>query len=85
MTQAIMNPRESDARMTRLRDDLASVTGAGLTQAFFDQCAMQALELLEHAGPDAVELQLQIEAMFAQRGVEASRLLAHACEPATRD
>lgn len=71
--------------MTRLRECLASASGTGLTQEFFDTCAMQALDLLEDAGPHAVELQQQIEAMFAQRGIEASRLLAHAAEPATRD
>jgi hypothetical protein len=71
--------------MSRLRDRLASTTGAGLTQEFFDTCAMQALNLLEDAGPHAAELQQQIEAMFAQRGIEASRLLAHAADPATRN
>lgn len=71
--------------MRALQDCLASATGAGLTQRFFDRCAMQALDLLEEAGPHAAELQQQIEAMFAQRGIEASRLLAHAAEPATRE
>jgi hypothetical protein len=74
-----------EARMSLLRDCLASASGAGLTQEFFDSCAMQALDLLEDAGPHAAEMQRQIEAMFAQRGIEASRLLAHAAEPGSRD